>query len=177
MKVRGALLIIAGVLLSVAPGIRADSLQLKNGNFVQGKYMGGTERAVQFEVNGKMRMYDVAQILSISFGAASVDGGMPSKSAAVRRSGRIEVRSAAKKSSAPGSAPEGQRKATKIQGSQVSWQIEWKTQKSRRGTDWADRSMRANWAPAAGNSDAKLNSSFVRARFARLAERIKFLPA
>ena len=79
--IRGALLIMVAVLLSFAPGIRADSLQLKNGNVVQGVYMGGTERAVQFEVNGKMRLYGIEQILSISFAAASVDGGMPSNSA------------------------------------------------------------------------------------------------
>ena len=76
--IRGASLIMVGALLIFAPGVRADSLQLKNGNFLQGKYMGGTERAVQFEVNGKMRLYDVGQILSISFAAASADGGIPS---------------------------------------------------------------------------------------------------
>ena len=75
---RTVLMGIAGILLVCVPGIRADSLQLKNGNFVQGRYLGGTERAVQFQVNGRIRLYDIDEILSISFAAASADGGIPS---------------------------------------------------------------------------------------------------
>ena len=73
------LLPMAAILFCFVPGVFADSLQLKNGNMVDGKYMGGTEGSVQFEVNGKMRVYSVDQILSISF-AATGDGGVPSKS-------------------------------------------------------------------------------------------------
>jgi hypothetical protein len=72
------LIVLMGISLVLVPGLRADSLQLKNGNFVQGKYLGGTERAVQFEVNGKIRLYGIDEILSISFAAASADGGIPS---------------------------------------------------------------------------------------------------
>ena len=68
----------AGVCLLVVPFVRADSLQLKNGNFVQGKYLGGTERSVQFQANGRIRLYDIDEILSISFSSASADGGIPS---------------------------------------------------------------------------------------------------
>jgi len=74
----GILIVVMGISLVLVPGLRADSLQLKNGNFVQGKYLGGTERAVQFEVNGKIRLYDINEILSINFAAASADGGIPS---------------------------------------------------------------------------------------------------
>jgi len=35
--IRGALLMMVGVLLSLDPGVRADSLQLKDGNLIQGK--------------------------------------------------------------------------------------------------------------------------------------------
>jgi hypothetical protein len=76
--IRTILIVLIGVSLVLVPGLRADSLQLKNGNFVQGKYLGGTERAVQFEVNGKIRLYGIDEILSISFAAASADGGIPS---------------------------------------------------------------------------------------------------
>lgn len=115
--IRGTLLIVAGVVLGLALAVRADSLQLKNGNFVQGKYMGGTERAVQFEVNGKMRLYDIDQILSISFAAESVDGGMPSKSAAAgqNRNARGCVTA---KSPAPKSAAQSQLKFAKMQSGQ-----------------------------------------------------------
>ncbi len=76
--IRTILIALIGVSLVLVPGLRADSLQLKNGNFVQGKYLGGTERAVQFEVNGKIRLYGIDEILSINFAAASADGGIPS---------------------------------------------------------------------------------------------------
>jgi hypothetical protein len=75
------LIALAGVLLTIAPGMRADALQLKNGDFVQGKYLGGTERAVQFVVNGKIHLYGIDEILSISFASASADGGIPSSTA------------------------------------------------------------------------------------------------
>jgi hypothetical protein len=76
--IRTILIVLTGISLVLVPKLRADSLQLKNGNFVQGKYLGGTERAVQFEVNGKIRLYGIDEILSISFAAASADGGIPS---------------------------------------------------------------------------------------------------
>jgi hypothetical protein len=76
--IRAMLIAMAAVCFFVVPSLRADSLQLKNGNFVQGKYLGGTERAVQFQANGKIRLYDIDEILSISFSAASADGGIPS---------------------------------------------------------------------------------------------------
>src|SRR5690242_867788 len=75
---RAILIAILGILALAVPGVRADSMQLKNGNMVQGKYLGGTEHTVQFEVNGRIRMYDISGILSISFAAASADGGIPS---------------------------------------------------------------------------------------------------
>jgi hypothetical protein len=81
----------AAIFLLCIPEMRADSLQLKNGNFVEGKYLGGTERAVQFEVNGKIRLYDVDEILSISFAAASADGGIPSKNAAPKPDAKVEL--------------------------------------------------------------------------------------
>ena len=76
--IRTISIVLVGVFVVLAPGLRADSLQLKNGNFVQGKYLGGTERAVQFEANGKIRLYGIDEILSISFAPASADGSIPS---------------------------------------------------------------------------------------------------
>ena len=76
--IRAFLIAMAAVSFLLVPQVRADSLQLKNGNFVQGKYLGGTERSVQFQANGKVRLYDIDEILSISLSAASADGGIPS---------------------------------------------------------------------------------------------------
>jgi hypothetical protein len=86
----------AAIFFLCLPELRADSLQLKNGNFVQGRYLGGTERAVQFEVNGKSRLYSIEEILSISFAAASADGGIPSNNADPKPNANTELNSTAK---------------------------------------------------------------------------------
>lgn len=93
------LIALAGVLLTIAPGVRADSLQLKSGDFVQGKYLGGTERAVQFVVNGKIHLYGIDEILSISFASASADGGIPSNTASRKLRPSLAPKSSVPKSS------------------------------------------------------------------------------
>ncbi len=97
--IRAILVAMAGFLLILVPGVRADSLQLKNGNMVEGKYLGGTERAVQFEVNGKIRLYGVEEILSISFAAAPTDGVIPSNKINPEPKASTESNSKAKDSS------------------------------------------------------------------------------
>jgi hypothetical protein len=48
----------------------ADTLQLKDGRVVQGKFLGGTQASVQFESSGKIDLYDVNQVISITFTGA-----------------------------------------------------------------------------------------------------------
>ena len=164
-----------GVLLSLAPGVRADSLQLKNGNLIQGKYMGGTERAVQFEVNGKMRLYDIEQILSISFAAASVDGGMPSNSAQAGHGKNAEGCVAAK-SSAPISTAKSQLKSVKMQSTRNGLQVAGKAGTSGRVAGEVSKPLRTNWARAA-DCESTPDTSFAGARFAWLPKRIDASPA
>jgi hypothetical protein len=94
--IRAISIAMAGILLFLVPAARADSLQLKSGNFVQGRYLGGTERAVQFEVNGRIRLYGIDEILSISFAAASADGGIPSNNVGPKPSADTASNSAAR---------------------------------------------------------------------------------
>jgi len=173
--IRGALFIMVGVLLGFAPGIRADSLQLKNGNFLQGKYMGGTERAVQFEVNGKMRLYDIDQILSISFAAASVDGGMPSNSAEAGH-GRNAEGCVAANSPAPSSTAKSRLKSAKMQSTQNGLRIAEKPGTSGREMGQMSGPLRTNWAPS-GDCESTSDTSFVGPRFAWLPKRMDALQA
>ena len=48
----------------------ADTLQMKDGRVIQGRFLGGTQASVQFEANGKIDLYDVGQVLSITFTGA-----------------------------------------------------------------------------------------------------------
>jgi len=117
---RTILIAMAGILLLLVPGVHADSLQLKNGNVVQGKYLGGTERAVRFESNGKIRLYDIGEILSISFAAASADGGIPSNDVDAKPSANTELSSAAKDHRGSRAALWNQAKTTKYPGQQIT---------------------------------------------------------
>lgn len=69
--VQRALLGAAAVLLGFGIVCSADTLQMKNGDVIQGTYLGGSERAVQFEANGKIQLYSVGEILSITFTGAA----------------------------------------------------------------------------------------------------------
>jgi hypothetical protein len=52
----------------------ADTLELKNGSLIKGKFMGGTESEISFQVGSTLQRYNVADIVSLKFnseGAAS----------------------------------------------------------------------------------------------------------
>ena len=80
MKTRNLLLAtlawICLVLISIPAS--ADTLQLKDGRVVQGRFLGGTQASVQFESSGKIDLYDVDQVISITF------TGTPSSSSEMR---------------------------------------------------------------------------------------------
>jgi hypothetical protein len=48
----------------------ADSLQMKDGRVIQGKFLGGTQASVQFETRGKIELYNVEDIISVTFTGA-----------------------------------------------------------------------------------------------------------
>ena len=45
---------------------RADSLELKNGSLIKGRYIGGTESVIQLQVGSSVQNYNVADIVSIT---------------------------------------------------------------------------------------------------------------
>lgn len=50
------------------PLLRADSIKFKNGQTVQGKYLGGTDSQVTFYTNNQLMHYAIADIDSVGFG-------------------------------------------------------------------------------------------------------------
>ncbi len=62
---------VLGVLLLVAAAAWGDSLQLKNGSLIKGKYLGGTETEIVFQVGSTTQRYPVGDVESLSFDAAS----------------------------------------------------------------------------------------------------------
>ena len=61
----------------------ADTLQLKNGSAIKGKFTGGTETEISFQVGSTVQKYNVADIVSLKFdseGGASVPAQQPHSS-------------------------------------------------------------------------------------------------
>jgi hypothetical protein len=61
----------------------ADTLQMKDGSVIQGKFFGGSQANVQFETNGKIELYNVEDIISVTFTAPSPANSAPPPSSAV----------------------------------------------------------------------------------------------
>ncbi|QNI30469.1 hypothetical protein H7849_15055 [Alloacidobacterium dinghuense] len=58
----------------------ADTLELKNGSLIKGKFLGGTETEISFQVGSTVQKYNVADTVSLKFdseGAASAPAPQP----------------------------------------------------------------------------------------------------
>ena len=56
---------------------RADSLELKNGSLLKGKFMGATQTSINFKVGSSVQSYDVVDIRSLQF-VSEAQGASPS---------------------------------------------------------------------------------------------------
>ena len=57
----------------------ADSLALKNGSLIKGKFLSGTVDEINFQVGSAVQTYDLAEISSISFDSAAQVSDMPTR--------------------------------------------------------------------------------------------------
>lgn len=57
----------------------ADSLELKNGSLIKGKFMGGTESEISFQVGSSVQKYNLADIVSLKFDSERAANGMPAR--------------------------------------------------------------------------------------------------
>jgi len=72
------------ILFCAGAGIlAADRLTLRDGQTIQGTFLGGTSRQVRIEINGEVRNYDVSLIRSLTF-SESADSPPPQMTAAPR---------------------------------------------------------------------------------------------
>src|SRR6266403_1313469 len=55
----------------------ADSLELKNGSLIEGKFLGGTESEISFQVASSVQKYNVADIVSLKFDSDRVADNKP----------------------------------------------------------------------------------------------------
>src|ERR1700686_614900 len=65
---RFARLIVAVALgLLFAGGVFADTLELKDGRVLQGRFLGGTQALMRFSVNGQVQTFNVTEIVALTF--------------------------------------------------------------------------------------------------------------
>jgi len=57
----------------------ADSLELKNGSLIEGKFLGGTDSEISFQVASSVQKYKLADIVSLKFNSERTADGMPSR--------------------------------------------------------------------------------------------------
>ena len=70
-------------LILAASMASADTLELKNGSLIKGRFLGGTETEVNFQVGSAVQKYNVADIVSLKFdseGVASAPAPPPQSS-------------------------------------------------------------------------------------------------
>jgi hypothetical protein len=60
----------------------ADTLELKNGSLIKGKFLGGTETEIRFQVGSSVQKYNVADIVSLKFDSEGAPAAAPSPTAA-----------------------------------------------------------------------------------------------
>jgi len=56
---------------------QADTLELKNGSLILGRYLGGTETEVQLQVGSSVQRYKIADIVSLKFDSERAVGNLP----------------------------------------------------------------------------------------------------
>jgi hypothetical protein len=68
------------IALCVATSIAwADSLELKNGSLIKGKFVGGTDKEVSFQVGSSVQNYNLSDIVSLKFDSERAENDMPAR--------------------------------------------------------------------------------------------------
>src|SRR5882724_1603530 len=67
--------IVLGLLLAGLAA--ADTLELKDGRVLHGKYLGGTQAVLRFEVNGEVQTFSTNDIVALTFTGRYAGGPPP----------------------------------------------------------------------------------------------------
>ncbi len=67
LKIWTKALVIPAVTLLLATAASADTLELKDGRVLQGRFLGGTQAVMRFDVNGEVRTFNINDIVALTF--------------------------------------------------------------------------------------------------------------
>ena len=103
MKSQGR--IVGAILLGLffAGAASADTLELKDGRVLQGRYLGGTQAVLRFEINGEVQTFNVSEAVALTFtgSAGSASAATPAPPPEAAPASSPENASAAPPASAP----------------------------------------------------------------------------
>ena len=79
MKSRGRMLATVVLGLVFASAAAADTLELKDGRVLHGRYLGGTQAVLRFEIRGEVQTFNVSEAVALTFtgGASSMSAPAP----------------------------------------------------------------------------------------------------
>jgi len=97
--------VVTCLMLGAAAIASADSINLRNGDSVQGTYLGGSARQIRVDVNGNIQTYDIGQVQSVVFSDANYQA--PSQTGAYPPPQSAPPREAAYNAPPPGYNPNG----------------------------------------------------------------------
>lgn len=100
MKRWAQTLIVTGLMLALAGLAAADTLELKDGRVLQGKYLGGTQAVMRFEVGGQVQTFSTNDIVALTFTGRGSAEPAPQSTAP-----ETDVAPSAPAPNAPSSAP------------------------------------------------------------------------
>ena len=83
----------------------ADTLKLKNGSLIHGKFQGGTESEISFQVGSSVQKYNITDIVSLEFDSQGIASDKPASPAGDKPAAPESDKPAAPESSLP-DAPE-----------------------------------------------------------------------
>jgi hypothetical protein len=95
----------AVALFAVALPASADTLELKDGRVLNGRYLGGTAAQVRFEINGNVEVFRVSEVVALTFtgrSSAASPASPPAASSAPGGVASTDARSADSATSAGG---------------------------------------------------------------------------
>jgi hypothetical protein len=71
MKIVGRILATAALGFLLVGSAFADTLELKDGRVLNGRYLGGTQAVVRFDVNGEVQTFNVTEVVALTFTGGS----------------------------------------------------------------------------------------------------------
>jgi hypothetical protein len=74
--------LVVSALLIFTAAASGDTIYLRNGETVQGTYLGGTARELRVDTGGQIRTFDIGRVQSVSFGDPNYSPDAPPPSPA-----------------------------------------------------------------------------------------------